>query len=69
MGGWHQEVFIGESSITKIKDFDDGYWLETPITAATTSSGSFLIRIVNGNPRSNAVVSIVEWGESYSAPR
>lgn len=67
MGGRHQEVFIGDTSVGEIKDFDDGYWLETPITAATTSSGSFLIRIVNCNPRSNAVVSIVEWVESASA--
>jgi hypothetical protein len=63
MGGRHQEIFVGETSVGEVKDFDDGHWLEIPVTPEITSSGSLLIRIVNRNPRANAVVSIVEWVE------
>jgi hypothetical protein len=64
MGGRHQEIFVGQTSVGEVKDFDKGHWLEIPVTPEITSSGSLLIRIVNRNPRSNAVVSIVEWVES-----
>ncbi len=69
MGGRHQEVFIGDTSFGEIRDFDDGRWLEIPVDASMTSAGSLLVRIVNRNPRSNAVVSILEWVEAAASNR
>ncbi len=67
MGGRHQEVFIGERSLGEIRNFVDGRWLEIPVDASMTASGSLLVRIVNRNPRSNAVVSILEWVETATS--
>lgn len=62
-GGRHQEVFVGDRSVGVIKDFEEGRELVVPVDAAVTASGEFRVRIVNLNPPSNAVVSIVEWIE------
>mgnify|MGYP000865058784 CR=1 FL=1 len=68
MGGRHQEVFVGETLLVEVKEFDDGRWLEAPVAPTLTSSGSLLIRVVNRNPRSNAVLSILEWVEPRKVP-
>ncbi len=46
-------------------DFDRGKWLEAAVGPDATAEGTFTIRAVNRNPnpKSNAVLSIVEWVE------
>lgn len=63
-GGRCQEVFVNDKSFGEVKDFDEGRELKIPLEGSATETGKILVRIVNRNPRSNAVVSIVEWAES-----
>ncbi|MGB9690192.1 hypothetical protein [Thermogutta sp.] len=69
MGGRHQEIYVGETLLAEAKDFDDGRWLEASVGLPLTSSDFLLIRVVNRNPRSNAVLSIVEWVEPGQGPQ
>lgn len=62
-GGRHQEVFVGERSAGQVKNFEEGAPLEIPVDSSMTQTGQILLRIVNLNPRSNAVISVVEWVE------
>ncbi|HOM15792.1 MAG TPA: hypothetical protein PK777_14115 [Thermoguttaceae bacterium] len=54
---------FGELSIGLVKNFEEGKWIETPVGPPLTNPGQLLLRIVNHNARSNAVVSILEWVE------
>ncbi len=60
-GGRHQEVFLAGKSVGVITNFEEGRWLEIPVTGSQTQEGRLALRIVNLNPESNAVLSIVEW--------
>lgn len=64
-GGRRQEVFVGERSLGLVTDFDGGKWLEATVGPDATAAGTLTIRAVNRNPnpKSNAVLSIVEWVE------
>ncbi|MCS7239520.1 MAG: DUF2961 domain-containing protein [Thermoguttaceae bacterium] len=62
-GGRHQEILVNDKSVAQVKDFEDGRQLEIPVDASLTQNGQILLRIVNLNPASNAVISVVEWVE------
>ncbi len=61
MGGRHQQIYVDSTLVGEVEDFDEGRWLEVTVGSGQTRSGTLLIRVVNRNPRSNAVISIVEW--------
>ena len=46
-----------------VEKFQDGKWLEHPVSAAQTADGKVLVRAVNARKGSNAVISIIEWVE------
>jgi hypothetical protein len=60
-GGRKQTVTVAGKSLGMIDDFQDGRWLEQPLTAADTTSGKILIQAANAREGSNAVISMVEW--------
>ena len=60
-GGRRQEMFVVGKSMGVVESFQKGVWLEYPVRSDQTDQGKVLIQAVNGNPRSNAVISIVEW--------
>lgn len=63
MGGRNQKVFANDRLLAEVKEFDDGKWVEVSVDQSMTHDGVLLIRALNQNPRSNAVISIVEWVE------
>jgi len=62
-GGRKQKVFIAGDDLGVLEKFQDGKWLEHPVSAAQTADGKVLIRAVNARNGSNAVLSIIEWVE------
>jgi hypothetical protein len=56
-----QTVTVAGKSLGMIEDFQDGRWLEQPLTAAETKSGKISIQATNAREGSNAVISMVEW--------
>ncbi len=60
-GGRRQQVVIAGDDLGTIEGFQDGKWLEHPVSAEQTAQGKVSIRAVNARKGSNAVVSIIEW--------
>lgn len=60
-GGRREEIFVAGRSLGVVQDFVQGKWLEKPLTAQQTADGHVLVRAVNRNPESNAVISMIEW--------
>ena len=62
-GGRKQEVFIAGDDMGTLDKFQEGKWLEHPVSTGQTADGKVLIRAVNTRKGSNAVISILEWVE------
>ncbi len=60
-GGRKQEVLIGRHSSGLIERFQEGRWIEQPLTAEDTATGKVAIRAINRRKGSNAVISLIEW--------
>ncbi|UCD28223.1 MAG: DUF2961 domain-containing protein, partial [Planctomycetota bacterium] len=61
MGGRRQKMFVENRDLGEFADFQNGRWIETPITGDETFDGKVLIRAANLNPPpANAVISIIE---------
>jgi hypothetical protein len=60
-GGRKQTVTVAGKSLGTIENFDQGRWLEQPLTAAETAAGKISIQVSNAREGSNAVISMVEW--------
>ena len=62
-GGRKQTVTIAGKSLGLIENFQEGRWLEQPVTKEQTADGKVLVRVKNEKPEANAVISIIEWVE------
>ncbi len=62
-GGRKQQVWIAGDDLGTVEKFQDGKWLEHPVSAGQTADGKVLVRAVNARKGSNAVISIIEWVE------
>jgi hypothetical protein len=60
-GGRRQEITIGGKSLGVIEKFQEGRWLERPISVEETADGKVVIEVKNLVEGGNGVVSIVEW--------
>ena len=60
-GGRKQRVFVAGDDLGVVEKFQDGKWLEHPVSAAQTADGKVVVRAVNTRKGSNAVISIIEW--------
>ncbi len=60
-GGRKEQVFVAGDDLGTLEKFQDGKWLEHPVSAAQTADGKVLVRAVNARTGSNAVLSIIEW--------
>jgi len=60
-GGRKQKVTIAGKSLSLVENFEQGRWLEQPITSDESAEGRVLIEARNARETSNAVVSIIEW--------
>ena len=63
LGGRKQEVFVAGKSLGVIENFQEGRWLEQPLTKQDTATGKILIRAKNLKDGANAVISKIEWVE------
>jgi hypothetical protein len=62
-GGRKQEVFIAGDDMGTLDKFQEGKWLEHPVSTGQTADGKVVVRAVNARKGSNAVISIIEWVE------
>ena len=60
-GGRKQQVFVAGDDLGTLEKFQEGKWLEHPVSASQTADGKVLVRAVNARKGSNAVISIIEW--------
>ncbi len=60
-GGRRQTLAVAGKSLGAIRDFQEGRWLECPVSAEQTADGKVLIQARNDRDSSNAVLSIIEW--------
>lgn len=62
-GGRRQEVLVEGKHAATLENFSKGRWIECPVEAGSTRDGKVVILVRNKNPKSNAVISILEWIE------
>ena len=60
-GGRKQKMSLAGEDLGLVQGFQDGKWLEQPVTSDKTADGKVLVRAANARTGSNAVISIVEW--------
>ena len=68
-GGRKEEVFAAGQSLGLVQNIEQGKWLEKRLTAEQTARGQVLVRAVNRNPESNAVISMIEWVVAEAAAK
>ena len=59
--GRKQTVTVAGKSLGVIEDFQQGRWLERPVSSSESADGKILIQARNARQGSNAVISIIEW--------
>jgi hypothetical protein len=60
-GGRKQKVVVAGDDLGTLGNFQEGKWLEHPVSADQTADGKVLVRAVNARKGSNAVISMIEW--------
>jgi hypothetical protein len=60
-GGRKQKVVVAGDDLVTLGNFQEGKWLEHPVSANQTADGKVLVRAVNARKGSNAVISMIEW--------
>jgi hypothetical protein len=60
-GSRKEEVIVAGKSLGPVANFQEGRWLEQPISPTESADGKILIQARNLQERSNAVISIIEW--------
>jgi len=60
-GGRRQTMRVAGKSLGLVRDFQEGRWLECPVTAQDSATGKLLIEARNARDGSNAVISILEF--------
>ena len=60
-GGRKQTVSVMGKSLGQVESFQEGRWLEAPVSAQDCAEGRLAIEIRNAREGSNAVISIIEF--------
>lgn len=60
-GGRQETITIAGKSSGRIENFQEGRWIEQPLSAQDTADGKVLVRVTNDQDKPNAVISILEW--------
>ncbi|MBI2433201.1 MAG: DUF2961 domain-containing protein [Candidatus Hydrogenedentes bacterium] len=61
MGGRRQAIFLDNTEISRLDEsFEDGVWIEAPVTPEMSADGEFEIMIKNLRDKANVVLSMVE---------
>jgi hypothetical protein len=62
-GGRKEQVLVAGDDLGAVEKFQEGKWLEHPVSASQTADGTVPVRAANARKGSNAVISIIEWVE------
>ncbi|HXC35153.1 MAG TPA: glycoside hydrolase family 172 protein [Candidatus Acidoferrales bacterium] len=62
-GGRKETIVVGDKTIGTYDHFQDGRWVEAPVSPAETADGKLSVRIANAQDVANAVISKIEWME------
>ena len=62
-GGRKETLSIAGDDVGLIENFQEGKWVEHPVSRSQTAEGKVTVRAVNARTGSNAVISIIEWIE------
>jgi hypothetical protein len=62
-GGRKETVIVGGKTAGTYDHFQEGRWVEVPVSSDETADGKLNVRIVNARDGANAVVSKIEWTE------
>ncbi len=62
-GGRKERLIIADQELGPFEKFQEGKWLEQPVTGDQTAEGKVLVQALNARQGSNAVISIIEWVE------
>lgn len=60
-GGRKEKLVVAGDELGLIENFQEGKWIERPVSAEKTAGGKVAVRAVNARKGSNAVISIIEW--------
>ena len=63
MGGRKESVVIAGQTFGPFDNFQKGRWIECPVSADKTASGTIDVSAVNARKEANAVISQIEWVE------
>jgi Protein of unknown function (DUF2961) len=60
-GGRKESIIVGGKTAGTYDHFQNGRWVEVPVSSDETADGKLSVRIVNAQDVANAVVSKIEW--------
>ncbi len=60
-GGRKETLSIAGNELGSFANFQEGKWIEQPVTSEQTAQGKVLVKADNAREGSNAVISIIEW--------
>jgi hypothetical protein len=61
MGGRKETVMVGGKTVGTYDHFQDGQWVEVPVSSDETAGGKLNVQIANARDGANAVLSKIEW--------
>ena len=62
-GGRKETIVVGGDTVGTFENFQQGRWIEVPVSADKTADGKLSIQVINARDGSNAVLSNIIWLE------
>jgi hypothetical protein len=62
-GGRKETIVVGGDTVGTFENFQQGRWIDVPMSAEKTASGKLSIQVINARTGSNAVLSDIVWLE------
>ncbi|HTB83496.1 MAG TPA: glycoside hydrolase family 172 protein [Candidatus Sulfotelmatobacter sp.] len=62
-GGRKETIVVGGDTVGTFENFQQGRWIDVPVSAEKTASGKLSIQVINARTGSNAVLSDIVWIE------
>jgi hypothetical protein len=62
-GGRKETIVVGGDTVGTFENFQQGRWIDVPVSAEKTADGKLTIQVVNARQGSNAVLSNIVWLE------
>ena len=62
-GGRKETIVVGGDTVGTFENFQQGRWIDVPVSAEKTADGTLSIQVINARKGSNAVLSNIVWLE------